>query len=127
MRDPGDACCSRVPAKDVERRRATARAWYQRAKAQLDRTKRDAARGARLETLTAWYVELKARLVCSHCGEDHPACLQFHHQVPTTKERSVSDAVRRGWSQARIERELAKCEVLCANCHAKHHAREGAP
>lgn len=37
---------------------------------------------------------------------------------------TVANAVRRGWSRARILGELTKCEVLCANCHAKHHARE---
>ena len=38
----------------------------------------------------------------------------------------ISDAVRLAWSKKRILAEAAKCEVLCANCHAKHHAAEGA-
>ena len=74
--------------------------------------------------LAAWFVELKRKLVCARCGEAHPGCLQFHHPDPKEKEISVSDAVRRGWSRERIITELQKCEVLCANCHAKHHARE---
>jgi hypothetical protein len=72
----------------------------------------------------AWFAELKVQLACSRCGEDHPACLQFHHRDPKAKDVSVANAVRRGWSRERILRELAKCDVLCANCHFKHHARE---
>lgn len=114
-----------MPAKDPARRRATVRAWYQRTKHRRDRddlARRRATRQRRLHAIRAWYAELKTQLVCNRCAEDHPACIQFHHADPTTKEASVANAVRRGWSRARILRELAKCEVLCANCHAKRHA-----
>jgi hypothetical protein len=73
----------------------------------------------------AWFVELKTELACNRCGENHPACLQFHHRDPSTKELGIADAIRRAWSRARVLREIAKCEGLCANCHAKHHARDG--
>jgi len=115
-----------MPAKDPEQRRATARAWYLRTKHLRVTNANRATRSERKRAITAWYVELKSQLVCRRCGESHPACLEFHHQEPATKERSVADAVRRGWSRARILDELHKCEVLCANCHAKHHAREEA-
>lgn len=74
--------------------------------------------------LAAWYGELKSRLACGRCGENHPACIQFHHADPTVKELSISDAVRRGWGRKRIEREIDKCKVLYTNCHARHHAGE---
>jgi len=61
--------------------------------------------------------------VCRRCGEDHPACIQFHHADPDAKEISVSNAIKAGWSLVRVELEIKKCEVLCANCHAKHHGR----
>ena len=118
-----------MPAKDPEKRRATVRAWYARtkqARGAEDAARRKANRDRQKRQLGAWYIELKSSLVCLHCGESHPACLQFHHADPTEKEISVCDAVRRGWSRARILVELKKCEVLCANCHAKHHARESA-
>jgi len=83
-------------------------------------------RAERTRAITAWYVELKQQLVCGRCGEDHPACIQFHHTDPTTKERSVADAISRGWGRARILAEIRKCEVICANCHVKEHARSSA-
>lgn len=58
---------------------------------------------------------------CNRCPEKHPACLQFHHKDPTQKEFGISVAVKHAWSLKRIMAEIAKCEVLCANCHAKEH------
>jgi hypothetical protein len=114
---------SAMPAKDVERRRATWRAWYAR-----NRKKAIAAvrphRERRKRALAAWFVELKRQLVCARCGEAHPACLVFHHRDPKQKEVAIAVAMRRAWGRKRIVAELAKCEVLCANCHAKHHAKE---
>ena len=69
----------------------------------------------------AWLVALKGHLRCIKCGEDHPACLDFHHKDPLQKDRSLADAISHGWSIARLEAEVAKCLVLCSNCHRKIH------
>lgn len=119
-----------MPAKDPTQRRATVRAWYHRTKhlrAEAQPAQRRARKELRKRTIGAWYVELKTVLVCQSCGENHPACLAFHHEDAATKERNIADAVRRGWGRDRILRELAKCRVLCANCHAKHHANSDVP
>ncbi len=104
-----------------------ARAWYARTKhtrtRELVQRQTDVKR-TRRQALIAWFAEMKETLSCRRCGESHPACLQFHHTDPTQKEIMLSVAVRRAWSKKRILAEAAKCEVLCANCHAKHHARE---
>jgi hypothetical protein len=114
-----------VPAKDPEKRRATVRAWYARTRhLRDDLPRRRVAKNARKRTISAWLDELKTALVCNRCGEKHPGCLVFHHTDPSLKEQTIADAVRRGWGLRRIRAELAKCEVLCANCHLKHHARE---
>jgi hypothetical protein len=114
-----------VPAKDRARRRATWNAWYHRTKHLRveDVPRQTAVKRARKQALAAWYAELKSKLVCT-CGQDHPACLQFHHLDRTSKELSLAVAIHRGFGRARIMREIAKCIVLCANCHAKLHARE---
>lgn len=71
-----------------------------------------------------WFRELKKTLKCSKCGENHPACIQFHHTVPDEKEFNIADMVRSGYGTARIEGEIKKCIVLCANCHSKEHYTE---
>lgn len=61
----------------------------------------------------------KSSIGCS-CGERHPACLHFHHP-DDNKEKSISQALQWGWSWERLEIEMKKCVVMCANCHAKLH------
>jgi hypothetical protein len=59
---------------------------------------------------------------CRGCGFSSPVdALEFHHRDAHTKEFGISvDGVPRGWGK--IEAELAKCVLLCANCHRETHA-----
>lgn len=61
---------------------------------------------------------------CRECGERRSACLAFHHVDSRLKKIDIGIAVHAGWSKKRIEAELAKCIVLCGNCHAKLHWNE---
>jgi hypothetical protein len=67
------------------------------------------------------FKEYKSKLKCGHCGQDHPATLQFHHKDPSEKKFTISTAIGRNWPLSKIEEEIVKCEVLCANCHAILH------
>ncbi|UBF23042.1 HNH endonuclease [Haloarcula virus HCTV-16] len=67
-----------------------------------------------------WVREYRAERGCSECGEDHPACLDFHHVEE--KEYAVHKMARDGYSLDKIKEEVEKCIVLCANCHRKRHA-----
>ena len=71
-----------------------------------------------------WYEQLKAALRCNRCPENHPATIHFHHIDRKSKEINLCNAITYGWSKERILAEIAKCEVLCANCHAKEHWKE---
>lgn len=75
----------------------------------------------RKEQIRQWFRSRKEHLKCAVCSENHPACLHFHHNDPNAKEIHLSKAVACGCAIARIEREMAKCTVLCANCHLKLH------
>lgn len=59
---------------------------------------------------------------CVDCNEDHPACLQFDH-VRGKKRNDVSNMIK-GSPWDTIMTEIAKCEVRCANCHAKKTAKQ---
>lgn len=69
----------------------------------------------------AWLKEYKKTLKCSRCPESFWACLDFHHKNPEEKEFEIREIVDKGVSMARILKEIAKCDVLCANCHRKEH------
>ena len=71
-----------------------------------------------------WFDELKTTLKCAKCSENHPACLDFHHLDGADKDLNVSDMARSTYNQKAVEVEIAKCVVLCSNCHRKLHHEE---
>lgn len=59
---------------------------------------------------------------CAKCGyNEHPAALDFNH-VRGTKLFNISQDPKIAWEK--LEAEMAKCEVLCANCHRIHTQEE---
>ena len=60
---------------------------------------------------------------CVDCGETDPVVLAFDH-VRGEKVGALSNMSRRQFSIAKLDAEIAKCEVRCANCHARKTARE---
>ena len=55
---------------------------------------------------------------CIDCGESDPTVLDFDH-VRGTKLGDVSALVGGGYPWPKIEAEIAKCDVRCANCHRR--------
>lgn len=100
----------------TDSQKAAKRRWYEKNK---EYVKAQAAK--RSAEIAQWFQEYKATLSCQSCGFSHSAALQFHHRDGADKEINVTHAVRNGWSRERIQREINKCDVLCANCHAIHH------
>ncbi len=77
----------------------------------------------RLNKLKKFYAALKHRMKCVMCPEKDWACLDFHHINPDEKIGSVVVMARTA-SLHKALAEAEKCEVLCANCHRKHHHGE---
>lgn len=76
----------------------------------------DAARYAKIRQ----YLDgIKGSAGCLLCGEKEVVCLDFHHLNPQEKSFNLSKVLR---SQRKIANEVAKCIILCANCHRKLHA-----
>ncbi len=96
------------------------REYYQRNRKHLLRKQKEKNR-RHLKKVGIWLSEYKKGLSCMKCSESHPATLQFHHRNPKDKEFSIGEYRRGRYSKKRILDEIAKCDVICANCHAKEH------
>ena len=72
----------------------------------------------RQHEIDAWLKEQKQK-PCIDCGGTFPTyCMDFDH-VPERGEKliEVSQMARRKSSWALIHAEIAKCDLVCANCH----------
>jgi hypothetical protein len=109
------------------------RLWAEAAKCDLlcancHRVRHLAAPVADEPTLVTLRRERKAKAVvalggaCMGCGRTvHARLFEFHHLDARTKDFAISaDGILRSWKK--IEAELAKCVLLCANCHRETHA-----
>jgi hypothetical protein len=66
---------------------------------------------------SAWLLSLKTGKPCADCGETFPPeVMQFDHRPGTFKRGSISGDLR-GAPRAIIREEMAKCDLVCANCH----------
>lgn len=60
------------------------------------------------------------RKPCADCGGVFPPyIMDFDHLGKEPKKYKIATMRRRRMSFALIEKEIAKCEVVCANCHRK--------
>ena len=106
-----------MPSEDVNQYN---RAYYQRNREHL--LKKQAEKNKRFaENRRKWLVDYKKTLKCVRCYESHPATLTFHHRNNAEKSFEIGNAVALGVGLKRLLAEIEKCEVLCANCHAKEH------
>jgi len=112
-------------AKDI-RHGACTECWKEIRKTSYDKNKKTTLlRNTKNKKKTRnWYIEYKSTLKCSNCNENHPACLEFHHVDPNTKEYDVSIMLRSTVSVEKLKKEIDKCVILCSNCHKKHHYSE---
>lgn len=59
---------------------------------------------------------------CVDCGEKDVVVLEFDHRDPDSKTMGISYLIKAG-SRTRLEEELEKCDVVCANCHRRRTAK----
>jgi hypothetical protein len=89
-------------------------AWRRKAKGQ----RREAAVAKRVKYLVAYFRDHP----CVDCGERDPVVLAFDHL--RDKKFGIGNGFRdRNWQS--VLDEMAKCEVVCANCHRSRTAKRG--
>ena len=96
--------------RDPERQREAERRWYHANKATVA-AKKDRKR-KRLREIVR---EAKSR-PCADCGQTYPYYVMDLDHTGEDKSMIVSKLVNFGATQRLLD-EIAKCEVVCANCH----------
>ena len=65
------------------------------------------------------FVWLQKNKPCIDCGQTFPPyVMHYDHKDPSQKEFTVSKMYQSCNSLEKIKKEIAKCDVVCANCHA---------
>lgn len=57
---------------------------------------------------------------CAKCKDKRLYLLDFHHLDPSIKDDKMARLTTK-YSMNRLANEIAKCVVLCANCHREYH------
>jgi len=82
----------------------------------------------RSQKILAWLADYKVSSGCVKCGyNEHHCALDFHHNDESTKSFALNEAQRKRYGMAKVKTEVAKCSVLCANCHRIHHHQQKQP
>lgn len=88
-------------------------AWHERP--ENKKARKEYAKGRYIEKKT-FLDAIKVSNGCDDCGEHFPAvCVDFDHRNPETKVSNVSRLLSCSWET--LEKEIAKCDIVCANCH----------
>lgn len=101
-----------MTASSAERRAVHNRTYYEN-----NRESVKARNKASRDRAAAFVFESKLNKPCLDCGGVfHPVCMDYDH-VRGKKISNVSEGVTKGWSLGKLAEEIAKCDLVCANCH----------
>ena len=121
-------------AKSLEEKRLYNRQWYQNNVESVskrksiygkeNRSKLSEKRRKEHQANRLFITQQKIGKVCTSCGVDDYRVLDFHHLNSDEKEIHLGSSTAAYWSKEHILREIAKCIILCANCHRILHWEE---
>lgn len=72
--------------------------------------------GPKAQELKQWMIEIKSE-PCTDCKKSFDTCCMDFDHVRGEKKYNVGSMFAHHYSRELIEKELAKCEIVCANCH----------
>lgn len=96
---------------------------YRRKYNKKNRTRKQVRDQVRRTEIRAYVNAVKAGAPCADCGQQFPpVCMDFDHV--REKVRSVANLVGGAYRLELIKEEIARCEIVCANCHrVRTHSR----
>lgn len=95
--------------------------WYEKNKKRL--IKKAIARNEKQkEVLRTYVLNYLKEHCCISCGESDIVVLEFDHLFD--KQSTICDIINRVSSLTTLQKEISKCQVLCANCHRRKTAKD---
>lgn len=74
--------------------------------------------------LSRYIQDLKSRTPCMDCKESYPYYVMDFDHVRGRKHKNVMELIPT-LSKKKIDEEIAKCEIVCSNCHRiRTHSRK---
>lgn len=74
--------------------------------------------------LSRYIQDLKSRTPCMDCKESYPYYVMDFDHVRGRKHKNVMELIPT-LSKKKIDEEIAKCEIVCSNCHrVRTHSRK---
>lgn len=101
-----------MPYKDVDKQRAAQHEWYLKNKAQVKEANRGYRRKLKEEVRA-----LKESGQCADCGKQYPHFVMEYDHLPGSEKVAVISKMANTHSRLRVLQEIAKCDLVCANCH----------
>lgn len=103
-----------MPYKDPIKQREAQRRWYLDNKGSQQKASSLWKRNTR-KLIKKFVFDAKDQ-PCTDCGKDFPSYVMDFDHVRGPKVGSISSLVSK-CDLSKIEAEIAKCEIVCANCH----------
>lgn len=99
-----------MPWKDPEKQREAIRKhYYANRQTYIDKAYR------KRTAIREWVQELKGNTPCKDCGVQYPYYVMDFDHIDD-KKILVSKVINNG-SWVQVKAEIAKCEIVCSNCH----------
>lgn len=74
--------------------------------------------------LSRYIQDLKSKTPCMDCKESYPYYVMDFDHVRGRKHKNVMELIPT-LSKKKIDEEIAKCEIVCSNCHRiRTHSRK---
>lgn len=116
-----------MPYKDKTKQRDAMRRWYARNRIEVLRKQaenREVAAERNKQSRRKkreWLNALKEANPCMDCGVSYPARVMDFHHVREEKIGNLGTMLSVSASWEELKAEVAKCEIICANCHRLRH------
>ena len=107
-----------MPIKDKQKRAEAARRYLKNPSNHAKHLARVKSHNARFRAARRAFLHELKSVPCMDCGgRFDPVCMDFDHRPGEIKLMSIGDAASGYKSNTKLLAEIAKCDVVCANCH----------